>query len=77
MFDRGLHFLGTWHTHPEAVPAPSVTDKETSLDQFRRSAHSLRWMLMVVVGTRVGADGIWLGTVDARRVERLAFWPER
>ena len=71
MFDRGLHFIGTWHTHPEPAPVPSSTDEETCIDQFRRSQHNLRRMLLVVVGTGIGADGIWLGTVDARRVERL------
>jgi integrative and conjugative element protein (TIGR02256 family) len=28
-WDRGSYYLGEWHTHPEADPAPSMTDDVT------------------------------------------------
>src|SRR4051794_24267203 len=27
--ERGLHYVGDWHTHPEDIPAPSGRDAES------------------------------------------------
>jgi integrative and conjugative element protein (TIGR02256 family) len=29
-FERGLHAVGLWHTHPERIPTPSSLDKRTT-----------------------------------------------
>ncbi len=76
MFRRGLHFVGSWHTHPERVPSPSGLDIATITDQFRRSKHELRRMVAVIVGTSSDPAGLWVGAASGRRVEPLRHWPD-
>lgn len=47
----GLHFIGTWHTHPSAKPTASHLDVVSMLNLYRESAHDLDAFLMVIVGT--------------------------
>lgn len=54
----GLHYLGDWHTHPEAVPTPSGTDLSSMADLFVRSKHDLNAFLMVIVGTAEFPKGL-------------------
>ena len=52
MFERSCRqriYLGTWHTHPEAVPTPSRTDTRDWLACLRANAG--RPLVFVVVGT--------------------------
>ena len=48
---RGLHFVGVWHTHPEAVPSPSRLDISSIRGTFSRSVHSLDGFILLIVGT--------------------------
>lgn len=50
-FQRGLFFLGDWHSHPEKFPSPSGTDSLSMTECFRKSKHSLPWFLLVIIGT--------------------------
>ena len=54
----GLHYLGDWHTHPQAVPAPSDTDLSSMADLFVRSKHDLNAFVMVIVGTTEFPKGL-------------------
>jgi len=49
----GLHFAGTWHTHPSAHPKASFADIRSMFNLFTQSAHHLDAFLMVIVGTDV------------------------
>lgn len=71
LFHRGLHFVGTWHTHPESVASPSSTDTRTVAEQFRRSRHELKHMLMIVMGTATFPAGAWVGLVCSRGFEPM------
>lgn len=51
MHRKGFNFVGDWHTHPEAVPAPSPTDVKTINDAVAKSQHHLQGFVMVIVGT--------------------------
>jgi integrative and conjugative element protein (TIGR02256 family) len=51
MHRKGLHFVGDWHTHPEAVPTPSSSDIRTINEAVAKSRHHLQGFLMVVVGS--------------------------
>ncbi|MGI9102191.1 MAG: Mov34/MPN/PAD-1 family protein [Terriglobales bacterium] len=50
MHRKGLHFVGDWHTHPEAVPTPSPSDIRTINEAVAKSRHHLYGFLMIVVG---------------------------
>lgn len=61
----GLHYLGDWHTHPEAFPAPSSTDLSSMADLFVRSKHDLNAFLMVIVGTADFPNGLHVSLHEA------------
>ncbi|QIK40508.1 Mov34/MPN/PAD-1 family protein [Pontivivens nitratireducens] len=61
----GLHYLGDWHTHPQAVPAPSGTDISSMADLFVRSKHDLNAFLMVIVGTAGFPKGLHVSLHEA------------
>jgi integrative and conjugative element protein (TIGR02256 family) len=50
MHRKGFHFVGDWHTHPEAVPTPSPSDLKTINQAVAKSQHHLLGFVMVVVG---------------------------
>ena len=47
----GLHYVGDWHTHPDAIPSPSYTDLRSISETARKSRHSLSAFVMIIVGT--------------------------
>lgn len=49
-FEKGLHFVGDWHTHPESHPTPSSEDKKSISDIFIKSKHELPGFIMIIVG---------------------------
>lgn len=53
-FDRGLHFVGDWHTHPETTPRPSWPDIVSLDDTVRKSAHA---MLALVLSSLASNQG--------------------
>lgn len=59
-YERGLEFVGDWHTHPEDVPRPSSSDLTSVGNVVRESRHALPGILMCIVGRREPPDGLWL-----------------
>lgn len=49
----GLHFIGTWHTHPSQRPTASPSDATSILNLYRESDHDLDAFIMLIVGTNV------------------------
>ncbi|MGZ8416477.1 MAG: Mov34/MPN/PAD-1 family protein [Methyloceanibacter sp.] len=73
-FDKGLHYLGDWHTHPQARPRPSGTDIESMSEMVRQSRYELEGFLMVIVGTSELPEGLWVSLHRAGgALERLSF----
>ncbi len=66
MYKRGLHYVGDWHTHPDAYPVPSATDIESIRECVRRSRHELTGFLMVVVGTGPVPDSLDVSAHDGK-----------
>ena len=62
---EGLHYVGDWHTHPEAKPQPSNTDRESIHETFIRSTHSLRGFLLIIVGTAEFPLGLYVALNNA------------
>lgn len=50
MFNRGLHYVGDWHTHPTQIPEPSIEDLRNIRAAVKQSVHELEGFLLVVVG---------------------------
>lgn len=50
MYNRGLHFLGDWHTHNQKQPKPSQQDIMSTLRCYYKSITELPGFLMIVVG---------------------------
>ncbi|TAJ36861.1 MAG: hypothetical protein EPO55_20260 [Reyranella sp.] len=57
-YARGLHFIGDWHTHRQAMPEPSSTDLHSMQDMFKRSDHDTPGFILVVVGTELFPEGL-------------------
>lgn len=60
LFSEGLHYVGDWHTHPEREPEPSPTDFDSMDEMTRLSRFELPGLLMVIVGTKVSREGLWM-----------------
>jgi integrative and conjugative element protein (TIGR02256 family) len=71
----GLHFVGTWHTHPEDNPAPSLVDLRSIRDIFCRSQHSLNGFVMAIIGCGLSTDGVYIGIWDGSTLLRLEESP--
>lgn len=70
-FDKGLHFVGEWHTHPEPHPIPSSIDLENIRDCFIKSKHQLRSFIMFIVGTDDTEKGYWLSQHNDAEFKQL------
>jgi integrative and conjugative element protein (TIGR02256 family) len=57
-FDRGMHFIGDWHSHPEKIPLPSYRDISSLDDTVRRSNHSMLAFVLVIVGQLAAPEGL-------------------
>jgi len=46
MHTSDFHYVGDWHTHPDAYPVPSRVDVESIGECVRASSHDLNAFLM-------------------------------
>ncbi|WP_082608135.1 Mov34/MPN/PAD-1 family protein [Acidovorax sp. Root219] len=58
LFERGLHCVGLWHSHPEPSPRPSPTDALLAADYARAASTHLKALLFAIVGTRPVPEGL-------------------
>ncbi len=71
---RKITYVGDWHTHPEAIPTPSYTDKSTFKDTYRSSKIDQNLLLCVIVGTNsVKEGGLWVGVQRWFRLYKLYY----
>jgi integrative and conjugative element protein (TIGR02256 family) len=71
MFQRDVHFVGCWHTHPEDVASPSHVDTRNISDCVRRSQHALNGFLMVIVGRAALPGCLFVSVCDRSDIHRL------
>lgn len=71
MHRDGLHYVGDWHTHPEARPTPSAKDIGTIADVYLKSKREVGGFLLVVVGLDSFPDGMFVGLSDGYQLHRL------
>ena len=60
----GLHYVGDWHTHPEALPGPSGLDIASISESVRKSTHALNGFLLVIVGHAEPPGGLLVSVHD-------------
>lgn len=68
-FAQGLHSVGLWHTHPEATPTPSASDRVTTqqyLDVFQGEMDSF---LLVILGNKGKPPNlaVWIATISKEK----------
>jgi len=68
---EGKHFVGDWHTHPEAIPSPSAEDVASMIDCFRKSRHELQAFIMIIVGTTEPPEGLFVCLVNENGINKL------
>jgi integrative and conjugative element protein (TIGR02256 family) len=51
-FSQGLHAVGLWHTHPEASPKPSSTDRITTQKYLDAFQGDMEAFLLTIVGNK-------------------------
>lgn len=71
LFDKRLHFVGDWHTHPESEPSPSGRDIESMRECFERSHHQLKAFVMIIVGRARFPKGLWVSLHGHEKWEHL------
>lgn len=62
MYEKGLHCLGFWHTHPELRPAPSHDDIRLAKEHAEAGKSDFEGLVFAIVGTDsfpVGL-GVWV-----------------
>ncbi len=64
MRDADWHYVGDWHTHPQAVPKPSGRDIRTVRSTAQKSRLVLSGVLMVIVGRQPFPAGLYVGAGD-------------
>jgi proteasome lid subunit RPN8/RPN11 len=50
-FEKSLHCIGFWHTHPEASPTPSIDDCMLAREHALAAKPQLAGLVFVIVGT--------------------------
>ncbi|MES3041164.1 MAG: Mov34/MPN/PAD-1 family protein [Pseudomonadota bacterium] len=77
-FANGLHSVGLWHTHPEACPSPSPTDRETAHAYLAGHSTDMNGFLLVTLGNHGSPPSLSVYLADRRhgdgwvRLEELA-----
>lgn len=67
----GLHYIGEWHSHPEAVPRPSGRDEATMNSRVKLSTHTLNGFVFMIIGQAPLPDGLTVLIHDGSRSYRL------
>jgi len=57
-YERGLYFLGDWHTHPELIATPSSSDIEAIQEIYKTSQNPGPGLLLVIVGNGLLSTGL-------------------
>lgn len=77
LFERGLHCIGLWHTHPEPNPTPSPEDRALARDHALAAAPQLSGLVFAIVGTLPMPAGLraWVHDGQELRVSEVLSVP--
>jgi len=71
MYERGLHYVGDWHTHPAPRGSASGPDFRSIGEVVRLSRHGFGAFLLIVAGTAPPPDGLAVYLHDGQRAHEL------
>ena len=71
LFAQGLHFVGLWHTHPEAVPEPSERDRVLALEHARAAQQHISGLIFIIAGTQPFPAGLGVWIHDGEQLLQL------
>lgn len=74
-FVQKFHFIGNWHTHPQATPYPSRTDLVNTRARFALSDHSLDAFISVIVGLKTFPEGLYVALICRHHLTELKVEP--
>jgi len=69
---KGRTYVGDWHTHPEALPAPSPRDIDSIRETFSVSQLGLQGLILIIVGTTPVREDLYVGVCDRTTLTRLS-----
>lgn len=72
-FERGMNFVGYWHTHPEAYPRLSSIDRRAFMKNLAAGGIDLARMLAVVVGKGDDYSTVHISLLTRRDEVELAI----
>jgi hypothetical protein len=70
---KGRTYVGDWHTHPEASPAPSPRDIDSIRETFSESQLGLQGLILIIVGTTPVREDLYVGVCDRTTLTRLSI----
>lgn len=70
-FERGLHYIGDWHTHPTNFPWPSGEDVASIRAAVNRSKHELKGFLLIIVGNAAFPRGLFVTLETGKSSQNL------
>lgn len=73
MFQRGLHCVGLWHTHPESRPSPSPRDRALARDHALAARPQLAGLVFVILGTQPLPSGLRVWIDDGTTLQEAEF----
>lgn len=72
MFERGLHCVGLWHTHPEPRPEPSAEDRALAREHALAARPQLTGLVFAIVGTARFPAGLRVWVDDGQNLRSAA-----
>jgi proteasome lid subunit RPN8/RPN11 len=73
LFAQGLHCVGIWHSHPEAVPEPSIPDTDLAKDYAKAAAEQVTGVIFVIIGTAEFPDGLGVWMHDGQKLQEMTL----
>jgi len=70
---RGLVYLGEWHTHPEPRPTASSTDLDAFARLLARSSLRLNVLLLLIQGTGDASDALCVYSGSGNEITRWSI----
>ena len=70
-FEKGYHYIGDWHSHPQLIPKPSFLDLRSMKKCFRQSKHELDHFVLAIIGKDDVQKNMWVGAVNSKKVIKL------
>jgi len=69
-FKSGRHYVGEWHTHPQANPRPSGVDERTINALFNDSEHELNYLILAIVSSTSDFLKSYVALTDGNSLSR-------